>query len=150
MRLLLERVVQSFAAEATRVGVDLTSKAESDPVVLGDSTRLEQILGNLVANALAHTSAGGQVALSAFNHEGSVLIRVEDTGIGIEPRHVDRVFDRFYRADDARTRERGGAGLGLSICRELTESMDGTISLRSKLGEGTVVEVTLPASQRQN
>jgi signal transduction histidine kinase len=106
-----------------------------------------QVLGNLLDNALRHTPAGGTVTIRAVRGESNTaILRVDDTGEGIGPDHLPFIFDRFYRADTARDRERGGAGIGLSIARALVEAHGGTIGARSEgIGHGASVQITLPA-----
>ena len=119
------------------------------PLVRADTDKLQQILLNIVENALKFTPADGCVELSA-SREGqtAVLIEVRDTGKGIEPSALPHVFDRFYRADPARSRlahRVSGNGLGLSIAKELIEAQGGTISIRSVPGKGTTVTLRLRA-----
>ena len=119
-------------------------------VVTGDSERLRQLFANLVTNALRFTPEGGRVEISCAVHGGNALVSVSDTGCGISPEALPRVFDRFYRADAGRARDRdaadglGGSGLGLSIARWITEAHGGRISVRSEPGTGSTFTVTLP------
>ncbi len=113
---------------------------------LGDRRRIGQILANLMRNALRHTPDGGLIAVRALPREGEVLVTVEDTGEGIPPDRLERVFDRFYRGDDARDRASGGAGLGLAIVRELVEAMGGSVSVESTLGQGTRFSFSVPST----
>ncbi len=101
---------------------------------------------NLVVNALQHTPAGGTVTLQVQSSGGTVGLRVEDNGEGIPAEDLPRVFDRFYRGDPSRSRNTGGAGLGLAICKALVEAAGGQITITSQVGCGTVAEVTLPGS----
>jgi signal transduction histidine kinase len=114
------------------------------PLVSADPGRLHQILSNLVRNAIRHTPEGGIVALSARSTGDRVSIAVADTGEGIAPDDLPHVFDRFYRADPSRSRSTGGAGLGLSIVRELVELMGGTVTAESALDGGSTFTVSLP------
>jgi signal transduction histidine kinase len=118
----------------------------SDAVVLADVERLRQVLLILLDNALRHTPTGGEIRLAACPHDGLVGLTVADTGEGIPPEHLPRVFDRFYVVDGAR--RRGGSGLGLSIARSLVEAQRGTIAIASQPGHGTRVEITLPRASR--
>jgi signal transduction histidine kinase len=114
-------------------------------VLYADSRRLEQALENLVANALRHTPAWGDVELRAEAREGAVLLSVRDSGRGIPSEHVPFVFDRFYKVDPARAGERPvGSGLGLSIVKAIVERHGGTISLISDPGVATVFTIRLP------
>jgi signal transduction histidine kinase len=114
---------------------------------MGDRTRLRQLLLNVVTNAIKYTPRGGRVELSA-THRGreEVSIAVRDTGIGIAAGELPHVFDRFWRADRARSRqsERGGFGLGLSIAQWIVQAHEGTITVQSRLGRGSVFTIVLP------
>jgi len=114
------------------------------PEIVGDRGRIEQVLMNMVSNAIKYTKNGGRIKITAGAKNGTVWCSVRDNGIGI-PRHdVEHVFDRFYRVDKARSRESGGTGLGLSIANEIVLRHNGTLKLDSKTGRGTVITVTLP------
>lgn len=115
--------------------------------VLADADGLRTILNNLLANAINYTLAGGRVTLSLSLEGTRVLFEVSDTGVGIAKEHQSRVFERFYRVDKARTRSVGGTGLGLSIVRHLVEVMQGEITLKSELGEGSTFRVWLPLAK---
>ncbi|MFI6759303.1 sensor histidine kinase [Micromonospora sp. NPDC050417] len=141
---LLEQVVEAHRGAAELAGVRLNSDTAADPEVAVDPARLRQLVGNLVANAVRHTSAGGSVTVRCTVLGDELTIAVIDTGTGIAPADVPRVFDRFWRADDSRTRSTGGSGLGLSIARKLAEAHGGTITVESVLGQGSVFTVRLP------
>jgi signal transduction histidine kinase len=113
---------------------------------IGDAGRTREILLNLASNAIRHTSAGS-VTLTCERGAGMVGIAVRDTGCGIEPQHLDRIFDRFYRVDRARSRIHGGAGLGLTIARLLAELQSGRIEVESTQGKGSVFVLWLPAAR---
>jgi signal transduction histidine kinase len=111
---------------------------------------MSQVLDNLLDNALRHTPSGGSVELSAFNRKDQVAIIVSDTGEGVAAEHLPRLFERFYRADNARDREHGGAGIGLAIVRALVEAHGGTISAASGgNGAGSTFTIQLPAGRNQ-
>ena len=110
-----------------------------------DAARIAQVTGNLIENAVFQTPEGGGVRLSAEAEEGSVRVAVEDTGPGIEPGELERIFDRFYRVDPSRTRATGGAGLGLTIARQLVEAHGGVIYAQSTPGVGSRFVFELPA-----
>src|SRR4029434_4830652 len=114
------------------------------PEIRADSFRLEQVLSNLIDNAIKYTEPGGRVKVRALPENGAVEIRVEDTGIGIPPADLPRIFERFYRADKARSRERGGTGLGLSIVKHIVLAHGGEVSLRSKVGQGSLFRFEIP------
>src|SRR5207248_9619386 len=99
---------------------------------------------NLLDNAIKHTPAGGEVEVRVESRGGAAVVTVRDTGEGIPPEHLPHVFDRFYRVDGVRSRERGGTGLGLSIARSVVAAHGGRIELESAPGRGTTCTVTLP------
>ena len=99
---------------------------------------------NLVVNALQHTAAGGTVVLKVLSRDGMTGFRVEDNGEGISADDLPHIFDRFYRGDPSRSRNTGGAGLGLAICKALVEAAGGQIEITSEVGRGTIAEVILP------
>ena len=127
----------------------ITLQSDVDPrarIVHADPTALRQILSNLIENALRYTSAGAIAVDTSPATGGGVTIAVRDTGVGIAPEHLSRIFERFYRADPARSRSEGGTGLGLAIVRHLVEAHGGRVSAESGVGEGTTVFVTFPAA----
>jgi signal transduction histidine kinase len=141
---LLVAVAESARAVADEEGVSLRVDVPAEPiVVLADADRLRQIVSNLVGNALRYTPAGGSTSLLARRSGDRVLIAVSDSGQGIAVEDLPHVFDRFYRADAARSRASGGSGLGLAIARALVEAHGGTISVESELGRGTTFTVVL-------
>lgn len=128
---------------ALRVGT-----REAPPPVWADEQRLSQVLGNLLDNALRHTPSGGTVDVNCVRDGDRLKIAVADTGEGIAGEHISRIFERFYRADTARDREHGGAGLGLAIAKALVEAHGGFLSVASAgLGAGTVFTVDLPLDE---
>jgi two-component system sensor histidine kinase BaeS len=139
VRDVLNQVVESHLSTAHAAGVRLTMEIQDDPVLQADAVRLRQLVGNLVANAIRYTPAGGAVTVTA----AGPVITVRDTGVGIEPEHLPRIFDRFWRADGSRSRATGGSGLGLSIARKLAEAHGGTILVESTPGVGTIFTVRL-------
>lgn len=147
---LLEAVERKFAGPAEEQHVALhIDIAPGLPELDIDAQRMQQVLGNLVANSLQYTPAGGTIELSAFQQDGTVRIRIQDTGRGIAPDDLPYVFDRFWRADKARSRFGHGAGLGLAIARQLVEAHGGKINVQSTLGQGTTMEIDLPIRDQQ-
>ncbi|NCB51568.1 MAG: sensor histidine kinase [Clostridia bacterium] len=114
------------------------------PVIMGDRARIEQVLINMVSNAVKYTKDGGRIRMTAGVKNGEVWCSVKDNGIGIPKDDVDKVFDRFYRVDKARSRESGGTGLGLSIAKEIVSRHKGRIDLESREGKGTRITMWLP------
>ncbi len=143
---LLAREAALFADLAAGQGVHLHVETPGDlPEALADPERLAQVLHNLLSNALRHTPAGGRITLrAAARSNGSVQLEVEDTGAGIAPEDLPHVFERFYRADRGRTRERGGSGLGLTIAHELVRLQGGAMGVESAPGQGARFWFTLP------
>jgi two-component system, OmpR family, sensor histidine kinase BaeS len=144
---LLETCRAAHQAAAGAAGVALHVQADGPVIVTADPDRLRQVIGNLLANALRATPAGGSVTLSAARPvDGAATVVVRDTGTGIAAADLPHVFDRFWRADPARGRATGGAGLGLAIARQIVTDHGGHIAADSHPGTGTVVTITLPAS----
>jgi heavy metal sensor kinase len=143
---LVAAVAEQVAPAAEAKGVRL-AVADGPPLaILADEDMVIQLLLNLLDNAVKYTESGGEVRIGWRAVDTEVEISVRDTGAGIAPEHLPRIFDRFYRADPARSRAEGGAGLGLSICRWIAEAHGGTISVESVLGEGSTFTVKLPAA----
>jgi len=139
---LAEAMEQHFATRAAQKNVTWSVHVEPElPHIEGDPHRLEQLLSNLVGNALKFTPAGGRIALRCESRPDGVEFVVDDTGPGIAPEHVERLFDRFWKADPA---SRNGAGLGLAIARGIVEAHGGRIWAESVPGKGTAFRVVLP------
>jgi signal transduction histidine kinase len=136
-------VWKNFFKVAKENGLEFYFQGESVKV-RGDRDYLKQLIVNLVDNALKYTPSGGYIRLSTSAQNGVALIEIEDTGEGIPEEDQGRIFDRFFRVDKARSREKGGAGLGLSICKWIVQAHGGEISLKSALGQGTTFTVKLP------
>ena len=148
VRTVIEKVYDQ--AQQLAHGQEIRSELAPDILLVrADADRLQQVLLNIVDNALKFTPADGCVELSAFSEgQTAVIIEVHDTGKGIAPEALPRVFDRFYRADSARSRlahRASGNGLGLAIAKELIEAQGGTISISSAPGKGTTVTIRLRA-----
>ncbi|MBT1256635.1 HAMP domain-containing histidine kinase [Rhodococcus erythropolis] len=120
------------------------------PEVQGDEARLRQVVANLVGNAIKHTPPDAQVTVRVGTTENSAVVEVSDTGQGLSDEDAARIFERFYRADTSRTRETGGAGLGLSIVSALVAAHDGTVSVETSLGQGTTFRVELPRDPKDD
>ncbi len=141
---LLADVKTSFSGPAEKAGVSLEALVEADRTIQADPGRLDQVLSNLVANALRHTPAGGAITLRAALQERDVQLIVEDTGDGIPPEALPHIFDRFWRGDRARSHTSGaGVGLGLAIARQLVQAHGGQIEVESELNQGTRFTITL-------
>ena len=141
-------VVRANALEAQHHGHALKLElAQTLPIIEGDRQRLEQVMMNILGNAIKYTPDGGRILVTAGTTEGHVWMEVADNGIGIPEKDREHVFERFYRVDKARSRESGGTGLGLSIAKEIVERHQGTIRLTRHEGPGTTVRLTLPLRQ---
>jgi two-component system, OmpR family, sensor histidine kinase BaeS len=112
-----------------------------------DPDKLSQAVINLLSNALKYTPSGGSVEVRVRASYSGVEIRVADTGVGIDSQDIPRIFERFYRADNSRSRATGGAGIGLSIAKAIVEAHGGTISASSQPGRGSAFTISLPARQ---
>jgi two-component system, OmpR family, sensor histidine kinase BaeS len=133
-----------FAAK----GIAFETDVESAPMQ-GDARRLEQVVDNLLSNALRYTDRDGTVALRVRREIVGCVVEVSDTGIGIAAEDLPHVFDRFWRSDRSRSRATGGSGIGLAVVRELVRAHHGRVEVRSELGQGTTVRVVLPAAVRR-
>jgi len=143
LRALLARQVGLFRAAADRAGLALVLE-EGEPLELAaDRARLEQVVANLLDNAVKYTERGG-ITVRAGEEGGRVWCEVEDTGPGVPPDDQSRVFERFYRVDKARSRDKGGTGLGLSIVKHILALHRGEVSLRSEPGAGSTFRFELP------
>ncbi|MCV7299782.1 HAMP domain-containing protein [Mycobacterium barrassiae] len=142
---VVKKVVTASAERYAAKDVRLQMGSEGQALVMGDSQRLEQVIGNLLDNALRHTPSGGSVDVTTAVDADSVEVSVVDTGEGITAEHIPHVFERFYRADAARDRDHGGAGIGLAIAKALVEAHGGSISARSDgPDQGCAFAVRLP------
>ncbi|MEW5986457.1 MAG: ATP-binding protein [Chloroflexota bacterium] len=147
---LITEVVNSFEAKAEDKEIELRMQLPRHlPKVMGDAHQLDQVITNLLGNALAYTPEGGRVVVSAGVGEGQrssqVWLRVADTGLGVHPQEVPHLFDRFYRGKAAEESGAPGTGLGLAICREIVDRHNGRIEVTSREGGGTIFTVWLPA-----
>jgi len=137
--------VERLRPQAERAGLILAVDLPSDlPLVLGDAERLQQVMTNLVHNAVKFTPAGGQVTISAQGGPDEVVISVRDTGVGIPPADLPRIFERFYKVD--RARSRGGTGLGLAIAKHIVQAHGGRIWAESREGKGSTFYFSLPVA----
>jgi two-component system, OmpR family, phosphate regulon sensor histidine kinase PhoR len=143
LRPLVEDVVGTLAATAAVRNINIRNLVASEFEVFADPHRLVQMLTNLIDNAVKFNREGGTVSIS-FSRKDRDQISVEDTGEGIPSHHLDRLFERFYRVDRARSRELGGTGLGLAIVKHLAKSHGGEVSVTSRFGEGTQFKIELP------
>jgi signal transduction histidine kinase len=145
---ILAAIVERLGLKAQQRGVVLENRANSLPGLIGDGDRLAQVFTNLIDNALKHTPRGGVVKLGTQLDPGWITVHVEDSGPGIPPNELSRIFERFYQLDKARSGSGPrGVGLGLAISREIVQSHGGTVSATSTMGQGSRFSVRLPISR---
>lgn len=151
-RMAIATAVSAAADRYTAKNVELTAGVATGlPQVWADPLRLAQVLGNLLDNALRHTPPEGHVGVLAAEDAGDLVVTITDSGDGVAPEHLPHLFERFYRADAARDREHGGAGIGLAIAQALTHAHGGHITAASLgPGQGSTFTITLPLGHRQN
>ncbi|MFM9904626.1 MAG: sensor histidine kinase [Pyrinomonadaceae bacterium] len=138
-------VLATLSAKARERGIALRNEVPENGTVFADVVRLEQMLTNLIDNAIKFNRDGGSVTVTLEQADGKDAISVIDTGEGILPEHIGRIFERFYRTDRARSRDLGGTGLGLAIVKHLAKLHGGEVSVKSGLGAGTTFRIELPA-----
>lgn len=144
---LVDTTVATFRSLAEEAHVTLTVEVPPHlPPLLADSARLSQVLHNLLNNALVHTPEGGRITIRADHRNDLLRLSVQDTGDGISPEHLPYIFERFYRADRARSRNTGGTGLGLAIVKAIVEAHGGRVTVLSegKPGQGSLFTVEIP------
>jgi len=140
-----ENIVDSMTAAFQQQGIQLSSRVITDGWVVGDKQRMAQVVSNLITNSLKHTSQGGEVIVSVERRARTVEVKIMDNGTGISPADLPFVFERFYRGDRSRSREKGGSGLGLTIVKGIVEAHQGNITIESVVGKGTSITLTFPA-----
>jgi two-component system, OmpR family, phosphate regulon sensor histidine kinase PhoR len=150
LRPLVEKVLADLNSRGENKGMKLINELP-ELTATGDANRIDQVLANLVDNAIKYGRAEGRVTVGGKNTgDGKVEIFVQDDGPGIPPEALDRVFERFYRVDKARSREQGGTGLGLSIVKHIVHSHGGEVWAKSELGKGATFFFTLPGGKNGN
>jgi len=143
---ILEVAVGESQAAFADKGVELRLESDEELPMEGDRGRLRQVLDNLLGNSLRYTDPGGFTLLKASRAGDEIRVSVSDTPPGVTTEALERLFDRFYRVESSRSRAKGGAGLGLAICRNIVEAHRGSISARSADSGGLEIEIRLPAS----
>ena len=141
---IADHAMQTFKALARQKDITLTGDIDRDVTFFGDASRLSRVLDNLLSNAMKFTPGGGEVSLTLRKLSDGLRIEVRDTGIGIAPDQLEKVFERFHQVDGTDQRKLGGAGLGLAIARTIVKLHGGAIRVESTLGEGTTFLVDLP------
>lgn len=143
--MLLREVIGEFADLFEEKGIELKADHIQVAAVNGDRDALHRMIANLLENALNYTNSGGSTSVSLAIAGPSLVLKVSDTGIGIPKEAQKKIFDRFFRVDESRSRAAGGAGLGLSIVKAIVESHHGQIAVTSEEGQGTTFAISLPA-----
>ena len=141
---VVEKVIEDHHTVASSNSVTLHFAPIESIEVLSDLESLQTILNNLLGNAIRYNKTDGHVYVQAFRREDRCIVQVRDTGIGIPPEDVDRVFERFYRVEKARSQDMGGTGLGLAIVKHLCHWISATVEVKSELGVGSTFEVSFP------
>ena len=146
---LIDDVFESTELRAKEMEIQLSFKEGSDhPVyVFADKERIRQVITNLIVNSVKYGRKGGTTVVGLYDMDENVLIEITDSGIGIDQKHLSRIFERFYRVDKSRSREQGGTGLGLSIVKHIIEAHKQNINVRSTFGVGTTFAFTLKKSK---
>ncbi len=145
---LVREVTETLRPKADDRDVSLRLPAEPEtlPAVRGDRERIRQVLVNLIDNAIKYNESGGYVAVSAQRQGDAVQVSVQDNGVGIPERHLNRLTERFYRVDKSRARHQGGSGLGLSIVKHILNAHDAQLRVESTVGEGSTFTFVLPVA----
>ncbi|MBR4961436.1 MAG: HAMP domain-containing protein [Clostridia bacterium] len=145
MPALVRRLCEVMRTDLEAHGHEISCTAEPDlPSVTGDRQRLEQVMINIISNAIKYTPEGGRIGVNLFRENDRLVTTVRDNGVGIPEEDMGHLFERFYRVEKSRTSDAGGTGLGLAIAKELVEAHGGRIAIHSRLNEGTEVRIELP------
>lgn len=148
LRELGQKAAAAMEGQAKSQGLTLTCDLpEEMPAVTGDPERIQQVIINIITNAIKYNKPQGSIAITGGVEEEQVFLRVEDTGIGVPKADLERLFERFYRVDKARSRESGGTGLGLAIAKQIVETHGGRIGFDSEYGKGSIVTLYLPRAK---
>jgi len=147
---LTQLALTDFHASLKQAGLSLAATIAPDvPPVYADAAHVRRVLDNLLGNALKFTPEGGRISVSLAHVDSHVVLEVSDTGIGIPPEQLDKIFQRFYQVDGSSKRRFGGVGLGLALVKEIIESHEGTVDVTSVEGEGTTFRIILPVLEEQ-
>jgi two-component system, OmpR family, manganese sensing sensor histidine kinase len=146
---VLNHLVVLYQPQADAKQIQLSAQLTNDLEVWGDAVQLNRVFANLIENSLRYTPDKGSIEIQSQTSHHQVQVSVQDTGIGIAPEHLDRVFDRFWQADQSRSHQVGGSGLGLAIVQAIVQQHGGSIAVTSEPGKGSCFTVQLPASKTQ-
>lgn len=149
VKLVVEDVVALLEQLSSKRNINLNYYSEENLFLYGDSNKFKQMLINLGDNAIKYSEEGDSVFIELYKENNNLVVKVLDTGIGIDKEHIPRLFERFYRVDKARSRAKGGTGLGLAIVKHIVLSFEGTIDVESKIDEGTTFIVKIPLKTKQ-
>jgi signal transduction histidine kinase len=142
---LIHRTVDDFEDTIHQAGLELNLDIPPDRMrLMGDPVHLSRLLDNLISNAIKFTPTGGRINIRLQRDNGTAILEVSDTGVGIPSDKLERVFDRFYQVDGSSTRRYGGTGLGLALVKEIAISHGGQVSVESTVGKGSTFRVNLP------
>jgi len=142
---VIDEISMGFEQALAEKNQSLTVSAHGEDFsIQADRNKIEQVFANLIDNSVKYTKESGRIEISLYEEDQTIRVAVQDNGIGIPKEHRDRVFERFYRVDKARSRELGGTGLGLSIVKHIVLAHNGKISIESEPNRGTKVTVTFP------
>ena len=144
---LIEQVVDDFELRFQEKQIKIETDLEKEIYIKGEENKLRRLLDNIMENSLRYTDSGGTIKVKTRTRSSNLVLEVSDEGIGIPEQSLNQIFNRFYRVDTARSRAQGGVGLGLSIVKGLVELHQGDITIKSKLGEGTTICISLPTGQ---
>ena len=148
---VLQDCIVAYAAQAKELELEFIDETLEDlPLVTGDLARIERVVTNLIENALRYTPAGGKIRISTQKSATDILVEVSDTEIGIAAENLPHIFDRFYRVESSKPRTGASTGLGLAIVKRIVEAHGSTMSVRSKVGEGTTFSFQLPIARSAN
>ena len=145
LKVLTLEVVEQVEVQAKKRDITIQFKTGADRsfMVQGDREYIRTVLINLIVNSIKYGKEGGRTKIGFYDMDNEILIDITDNGIGIDNKHLKHLFDRFYRVDNSRSRDRGGSGLGLSIVKHIIEAHNQTINVKSKVGHGTTLSFTL-------
>ncbi len=142
LKQIIDGLIEIHKPVAVEKGINITVDSDLTSYVFGDGDKIEQVIENLLSNAIKYTNEG-QIAISLKEHKNAVTVSVKDTGIGIAREHLDRLFDRFYRTDKARSRDKGGTGLGLAVVKRILKAHESEVIVASEVGVGSTFSFTL-------
>jgi two-component system phosphate regulon sensor histidine kinase PhoR len=148
---LTKDIINSFEEQSEGKTVKVSMDKKYEPIyVKADRAKISQVLTNLIANSINYSNENGATTIRFYLINQSLITEISDNGIGIPEKDIPRLFERFYRVEQSRNRNEGGSGLGLAICKHIIESHNETISVKSKLGEGSTFSFSLKKSNKPN